>query len=165
MAPDTFRALIGFEEVGNLRLGRTCPVDNVTTCGAADVNAVTVDYNFDYGLEFTNGTAWDGNQTASFGCLYLTGPSILTVPAGGWPVGLHFLDTEGGTYSKMSKPLFTESYPQLATLLGPYDLTPSCRYSTVNVRMPLGDSQATSCQVCTNVSIRQVDYKLTEVRE
>ena len=161
--PASFRALIGFEADGNLQLGNICPFDNLTSCGAANINAVTVDYTFNYGLEFTTGNEWLGNQTASLGCLYVTGPSVLTIPADGWNVGLHFLDTEEGTYSKMSKPLFTESYPQLATVLGAYDLTPSCRYSTVNVRMPLGDSQEGTCQVCTNVSIRQVDYKLTEV--
>jgi hypothetical protein len=40
----------------------------------------------------------------------------------------------------------------------------TCNYGINNVRVPSSDAHADSCLTCTDVSIRLVDYQLTEVR-
>lgn len=79
-----------------------CAEDGATTCGLeADIRGTVASYNFNYGLAITSGGSWAGNRSTNLGCFYVTGARSLQPTVAGWDVGLSFLDTDGGTYSRM----------------------------------------------------------------
>lgn len=114
-----------------------------------------------------SGGAWSNNQTASLGCFYITGPRAILPPALGWNVGVTYQNTgpQGNLRSVMSRPIFSPAYPQLGTASETIDFTAGCDFNTINVRMPLADSAASTCQVCSTVRVTQVDFQLIEVRQ
>lgn len=161
------RAQLGFEG-GDFGIGMRCAENNLTTCGIrGDVSGLNALYKFDYGLEITSGGSWTGDRSARLGCFYMTGPRSIQLPLDGWHVGLSYVDTDGGTYSRMFKPLFTPAFPQLGVPEsdGVLDLrvVRTCDYGVLNMRLPTADAHAQSCLTCTEATMRLIDYQLVEV--
>jgi hypothetical protein len=161
------RSQLGFES-GEIGIGQRCREDNVTACGlTADISGMSAAYRFNLGLEVGSGGQWTGNRSAYLGCFYMTGARSIQLLSSGWDLGLSFVNTDGSTYSRMYKPLFSPNFPQLGLpgSGGAADLRLStgCDYGVINVRVPTGDAHAQSCLSCTEVTLRMVDYQLAEV--
>lgn len=67
----------------------------VTECKGASLGPDGVlDYDFDMGFRLASPVSWSNNQTAELGCFYITGPSAFAPPAGGWTMGLKYVNTD-----------------------------------------------------------------------